>query len=43
MMKSLQFAEGIDQVWVNGTEALLGGEHTGAFPGQFVKGAGAKK
>jgi N-acyl-D-amino-acid deacylase len=39
----LQFAEGIDQVWVNGTQVLLNGEHTGAFPGQFVKGAGAKK
>ena len=39
----LQFAEGIDQVWVNGSQALLNGEHTEAFSGQFVKGAGAKK
>lgn len=39
----LQFAEGINDVWVNGTQVLQSGEHTGAFPGQFVKGSGAKK
>lgn len=39
----LQFSEGIDEVWVNGTQVLESGEHTGAFPGQFVKGTGAKK
>lgn len=33
----LQFAEGIDQAWVNGTQVLLHGEHTGAFPGQFER------
>jgi N-acyl-D-amino-acid deacylase len=31
----LQFTEGIDQVWVNGTQVLLAGEHTEAFPGQL--------
>jgi N-acyl-D-amino-acid deacylase len=39
----LQFAEGIEEVWVNGTQVLQSGEHTGLFPGQFVKGSGAKK
>ena len=33
----LQFTEGIDQVWVNGTQVLFAGEHTEAFSGQFVK------
>jgi hypothetical protein len=42
-MKSLQFAEGIDPVGVHGTQVLFGDEHAGAFPGQFVKGASAKK
>jgi len=37
----LQFAEGIDDVWVNGTQVLQSGEHTGVFPGRFVKGSGA--
>jgi hypothetical protein len=42
-MKSLQFAEGIDPVGVHGIQVLFGDEHAGAFSGQFVKGAGAKK
>ena len=42
-MKSLQFAEGIDPEGVHGIQVLLEGEHTGSFPGQLVKGAGAKK
>lgn len=37
----LQFAEGIEQVFVNGTAVLKDSEHTGNFPGVFVKGSGA--
>ena len=37
----LQFANGIEHVWVNGTAVLTNGEHTGSFPGRFVKGPGA--
>lgn len=37
-----QYAEGVMHVWVNGTQVLKDGEHTGQFPGQFVKGPGAK-
>lgn len=36
-----QYAEGVIHVWVNGTQALKDGEHTGATPGRFVKGPGA--
>ena len=39
----LQFAVGIEHVLVNGTPVISAGEHTGAFPGQFVKGPGYKK
>jgi N-acyl-D-amino-acid deacylase len=39
----LQFAVGIEHVFVNGTQVLRNGEHTGAFPGKFVKGAGYKE
>ncbi|MFT5570802.1 MAG: N-acyl-D-amino-acid deacylase, partial [Cyclobacteriaceae bacterium] len=35
-----QYAEGIAYVWVNGTMVLEKGAHTGATPGQFVKGPG---
>lgn len=37
----LQFATGIDQVLVNGVLVIDQGEHTGNFPGVFVKGSGA--
>jgi len=29
-------------VWVNGTQVLKNGEHTGAKPGQVVRGPGYK-
>lgn len=35
-----QYAEGVIHVWVNGTQVLEDGEHTGALPGTFVKGPG---
>ena len=37
-----QLSVGIRDVWVNGKRVLHDGEHTGAKPGQFVKGPGAK-
>ena len=36
----LQYAEGIENVFVNGVEVISNGEHTGEFSGRFVKGAG---
>ena len=36
-----QYAVGMRQVWVNGTQVLKDGEHTGARPGRVVKGPGA--
>lgn len=38
-----QYSTGVDHVWVNGVQVLKNGEHTGNFPGRFVKGPGAKK
>jgi len=38
-----QFATGVHHVIVNGEPVLLDGEHTGATPGRFVKGPGAKE
>ncbi len=38
-----QLASGVVHVWVNGTQVLRGGEHTGALPGQVVRGPGYKK
>ena len=35
-----QYAEGVVDVFVNGTQVLAQGEHTGAMPGMFVKGPG---
>jgi N-acyl-D-amino-acid deacylase len=35
-----QFATGIRDVFVNGTQVLKNGEHTGAMPGQVVRGPG---
>lgn len=39
----MQYATGMIHVFVNGTQVLKDGEHTGAFPGQVVKGPGFKK
>jgi N-acyl-D-amino-acid deacylase len=35
-----QYATGMIHVLVNGTPVLSNGEHTGAFPGRFIKGPG---
>ena len=35
-----QYAVGVNHVWVNGVQVLKEGEHTGAFPGRFIKGPG---
>jgi len=35
-----QYAEGIEHVFVNGTQVLKDGTHTGAMPGSFVRGPG---
>jgi N-acyl-D-amino-acid deacylase len=41
--KPHQFSTGVRDVFVNGVQVLAKGEHTGAKPGQFVKGAGFKR
>ena len=41
--KPQQFATGMVDVFVNGTQVLKDGNHTGAKPGMFVKGPGWKK
>jgi len=38
----LHFAEGMEHVFVNGVQVLENGNHTGAFPGTFIKGPGYK-
>ncbi len=35
-----QYATGVTDVFVNGTQVLKNGEHTGAFPGRVVRGPG---
>jgi N-acyl-D-amino-acid deacylase len=35
-----QYATGMRHVFVNGTQVLADGEHTGALPGRFVRGPG---
>jgi N-acyl-D-amino-acid deacylase len=35
-----QYAEGMVHVFVNGTQVIKDGDHTGATPGRFVKGPG---
>ena len=35
-----QYATGVEQVFVNGVQVLKDGEHTGAMPGQVVRGPG---
>lgn len=37
-----QLATGVSHVWVNGTLVVEDGNHTGATPGRFVKGQGAR-
>lgn len=41
--KPHQFSTGVRDVFVNGTEVLKDGEHTGAKPGRFVHGPGWKR
>ena len=41
--KPQQFATGMVDVFVNGTQVLKDGNHTGAKPGRFVKGPGWKE
>ncbi len=38
-----RYSTGVQHVWVNGSQVLKDGEHTGAKPGRFVKGPGAKR
>lgn len=38
--KPHQYATGVQHVFVNGTQVLQNGEHTGAFPGRVVRGPG---
>jgi dihydroorotase/N-acyl-D-amino-acid deacylase len=38
---SHQLSVGMREVWVNGVRVLQNGEHTGALPGQIVRGRGA--
>lgn len=38
-----QYATGMQHVFVNGTQVLKDGEHTGATPGRVVRGPGWKK
>ena len=40
--KPHQYAIGVEHVFVNGTQVLENGEHTGAFPGRVVRGPGWK-
>src|SRR6056297_2135248 len=35
-----QYATGVEHVFVNGVQVLNNGEHTGEYPGRFVKGPG---
>jgi len=41
--KPAQYATGMKHVFVNGTQVLADGEHTGARPGRVVRGPGWKK
>ena len=38
----LQFAVGVEQVFVNGIQVISDSDHTGKFPGRFIKGPGFK-
>lgn len=37
-----RLATGVNHVFINGTQVLRDGEHTGATPGRFIKGPGYK-
>jgi N-acyl-D-amino-acid deacylase len=37
-----QYATGVVDVFVNGTQVVKDGEHTGALPGRVVRGPGWK-
>jgi N-acyl-D-amino-acid deacylase len=41
--KPMQYATGINHVFVNGSHVLKNGDHTGVLAGKFVKGPGYKK
>jgi N-acyl-D-amino-acid deacylase len=41
--KPHQYATGMVHVFVNGTQVLKDGEHTGSFPGRVVRGPGYKR
>jgi len=41
--KPHQYSTGVVHVWVNGEQVLQDGEHTGAKPGQVVRGPGWKR
>ncbi len=41
--KPHQYATGMIHVFVNGTQVIKDGQHTGALPGRFVKGPGYAK
>ena len=41
--KPHQYATGVQYVFVNGVQVIKNGEHTGAKPGQVVRGPGWKK
>lgn len=41
--KPHQYSTGMVHVWVNGEQVLLDGDHTGAKPGQVVRGPGWKQ
>ena len=41
--KPHQYSVGVRHVWVNGTQVLKDGEHTGATPGRVVRGPGYPK
>ncbi len=36
----MQFATGVQHVWINGVQVVRDGEHTDAKPGRFVRGPG---
>ncbi|MBS1486316.1 MAG: D-aminoacylase [Bacteroidetes bacterium] len=38
-----QYSTGVQHVWVNGTQVIKNGEHTGEKPGRLVRGPGWKK
>ena len=39
----LQYAQGVEHVWVNGIQVLNNGNHTKQFPGKYITGPGYSK